>query len=95
MAQSTRTAPVVHDLDALPLPPMPPKILQTYKRLWSEPDFFDDLDVGEEGLWVALYGGEIVASGPDLAKVLRLIDDYGPDEILMHFVPPDDVIEIF
>jgi hypothetical protein len=95
MAQSTSTAAVVHDLDSLPLPPMPPKILESYKRRWREPDLFDDLEVGEEGLWIAMHGGEIVASGPELGEVLRMVEGYGPEEILMVYLPPDDVIELF
>ncbi len=95
MAHQTRTATVAHDLDSLSLPPMPPKILESYKRRWQEPDLFDDLDVGPEGLWVAMHGGEIVATGSDMSDVLRQVEDYGPDDILMVHLPPDDVIQIF
>jgi hypothetical protein len=94
MARSTKAA-VVHDLDSMPLPPMPPKILEAYQRRWREPDLFDDLVVGDEGLWVAMYGEEIVATDPSHDEVLRLVKDYGPEDILMIHLPPDDVIEMF
>lgn len=95
MRQTGESPAVVHDLDSLPLPPMPPKILESQKAMWSNPHLFDYLDVGDDGLWVAMHGAEIVATGPDLSKVLRMVDDYGPEEILMLHVPPDDVIEIY
>jgi hypothetical protein len=95
MERSTGTAPVVHDLDSMPLPPMPPKILESYKRMWRDPEFFDHLEVGDEGLWAALHGEEIVATDPSHDKVLRLVEDYGPEDILMLHIPPDDVIELY
>jgi hypothetical protein len=94
MAQSSKTvadAPT-YDFDSLPIPP---KILESYKRRWREPDLFDDLEVGPEGLWVAMHGEEIVATHPSHAEVLRLVEHYGPDDILMVHLPPDDVIEIY
>src|SRR5215204_2461303 len=83
MAPSTTTHErPVRDIESLPLPPMPPKILETYKAMWSNPHLFDDVDPGEEGVWVAMHGGEIVAVGPELTPVLRMVDDYGQDDIL-------------
>jgi hypothetical protein len=49
------------DLDSMSLPPMPPKILAAYKRMWLEPDLFDDMDPGETGIWVVFSGANIVA----------------------------------
>jgi hypothetical protein len=94
MKQTMEPAPACHDLDSLPLVPMPPKIRESYDAMRSNPHLFDDLDLGEEGVRVALHGGEIAASGPDLSKVLQMVDGYGQDEIIMLHVPPDDVIEI-
>jgi hypothetical protein len=95
MARSAKTTvEPVHDLESLALPPMPPKILESYKRMWRDPQLFDDLEVGDGGLWVAMHGEQIVASGPELSTVLRMVDDYGPEDIIMLHLPADDVIEI-
>lgn len=89
-----KTSPV-RDIDLSALPPMPPKILESYLKMWRDPRTFDHLQVGDDGLWVAMHGAEIVATGPDLSKVLRMVDDYGPEDILMLHVPPDDVFLIY
>ena len=74
---------------------MPPKILEAYKLMWTDPGWDAHLEVGDEGLWVAMYGGEIVATDPSHDVVLRLVEDYGPDDILMLHIPPDDIFEIY
>ena len=90
----TRMAPL-RDIDLSALPPMPPKILESHLKMWRDPHTFDHLEVGDERLWVAMHGEEIVATNPSLRKVQRAVADYGPDEILMLRIPPDDIIEIF
>jgi hypothetical protein len=89
---TTQRSRAAYDLDSLPIPP---KIRESYEAMRSNPHLFDDLDLGEEGVWVALHGGEIVASGSDLSKVLRMVDNYGPEDTIMLHAPPDDVIEIY
>jgi hypothetical protein len=91
MARATTTeVRTVQDIDSLPLPPMPPKILESYKAMWSNPHLFDDLEVGDKGLWVAMHGAEIVATDTSHEEVLRRVENYGPDDILMQWLEPDD-----
>jgi hypothetical protein len=95
MAHSSKTVAdaTSRDFDSLPIPP---KILDSYKRRWREPELFDTMEVGPDGLWVAMHGGEIVATDPSHTEVLRQVEDYGPDDILMVYLPPDDdTIEIY
>jgi hypothetical protein len=96
MAGSVKTeAASGREVDLSLLPPMAPKILESHLAMWRNPHLFDDLEVGDEGLWVAMHGAEIVATDPSLRAVQRAVEDYGPDEILMLRIPPDDVIELF
>jgi hypothetical protein len=90
----TKTAPA-RDIDLSALPPMPPKILESHLKMWRDPHTFDHLEVGDEGLGVAMHGEEIVATNSSLREVQRAVADYGPDEILMLRIPPDDIVEIF
>jgi hypothetical protein len=96
MAGSANTdeAPV-REIDLSLLPPMAPKILESHLAMWRNPHLFDDLEVGDEGLWVAMHGEEIVATDPSLRTVQRAVENYGPEEILMLRIPPDDVIELY
>jgi hypothetical protein len=89
----SKTAPI-RDIDLSALPPMAPKVLESHLKMWRDPHTFDHLEVGDEGLWVAMHGEEIVASDPSLRAVQHAVADYGPDEILMLRIPPDDIIEI-
>jgi hypothetical protein len=85
------------ELEAMNLGPMAPKIRETRMKLWMEPTYLDHLEVGEEGLWVAMYGEGIAATDPSLRKVSKMVEHYGPDEILMIHLEPedDDVYEIY
>jgi hypothetical protein len=97
MARSSKTAtPPGHDLDSLSLPPMPPKHLAAYKRMWSEPHLFDDFDPGQTGIWVVFSGERIVAFGPSLEEVSRIARDAGQkdEDLLIVPVPPDDWVGI-
>jgi hypothetical protein len=91
MARSveTKTAPA-RNVDLSALPPMPPKILESHLKMWHDPHLFVDLEVGDEGLWVAMYGEEIVATGTSHEEVLRLVENHGPDDILMQWLEPAD-----
>ncbi|HEY7034960.1 MAG TPA: hypothetical protein VH482_26705 [Thermomicrobiales bacterium] len=91
MARSTttNTAPV-REIDRSSLPPMPPKILESYVKMWHDPHLFDGLEVGERGLWVAMHGEEIVATGTSHDEVLQRVEHYGPEDILMQWLEPDD-----
>ena len=84
------------DLDSMSLPPMPPKILAAYKRMWLEPDLFDDMDPGETGIWVIFSGEKIVAWGPSLEEVSRIAEEAGEkdEDLLIVPVPPDDWVGI-
>jgi hypothetical protein len=96
MATTVKSEPApVREIDLSLLPPMAPKILESHLAMWRNPHLFDDLEVSDEGLWVAMHGAEIVATDPSHAEVLRLVETYGPDDILMIHLPPDDVIEIY
>jgi hypothetical protein len=83
------------EIDLSRLPPMAPKILESHLAMWRNPHLLDDLEVGNEGLWVAMHGAKIAATSPSHAEVLRLVEDNGPDDILMIHLPPDDIIEIY
>jgi hypothetical protein len=86
------------ELEALPLPPMSPKILETMMKRWMDPGHLDHLEVGDEGLWVAMHGEEIAAADPSLERVSKMVEHFGPDEILMLYLPPPseaDIIEIY
>jgi len=81
------------ELEAMSLPPMAPKIREAHMKLWKEPTFLHYLDVGDEGIWVALHGEEDAATDPSLETVSRLVDHYGPDEIMtIHLAPDDDIL---
>ena len=96
MAISVKSDPApIREIDLSLLPPMPPKILESHLAMWRNPHLFDDLKVGDEGLWVAMHGEEIAAADPSLRVVQKAVEDYGPDDILMLRLPPDDIIELF
>jgi hypothetical protein len=98
MLESMKTRPKAwtrEELEALPLPPMPPKIRETNMKLWMEPTYLVHLEVGEDGLWVAMHGEEIAAADPSLRKVSEMVEHYGPDEILMIHLDPDTDEEIY
>ncbi len=95
MAQMIETPSKVwtrEDLDALNLPPMPPKILAAYTRMWTELDLFATFDPGENGIWVVFAGQHIVAHGPSLEEVTRIARETGEkdEDLLIVPIPPDN-----
>ncbi|HEY7034958.1 MAG TPA: DUF5678 domain-containing protein [Thermomicrobiales bacterium] len=84
------------NFDEMNLPPMPPKILAAYKRMWSEPDLFDDFDPGDTGIWVIFSGERVVAHGPSLEEASRIAREAGEkdEDLLIVPLPPDDWVGI-
>lgn len=80
------------EIDALPLPPMTPKILAAYTRIWTEPGLLESFDPGANGIWIAFVGEQIVAHGSSLEQVTRAARATGEtdENILLVPVPPDN-----
>jgi hypothetical protein len=98
MLQSAKTQPKVwtrEELEAMNFGPTSPKIRETIMKGAMDPTYLDYLEVGEEGLWVAMHGEEIAATDPSLRKVSEMVAHYGPDEILMIHLEPETDEEIF
>ena len=66
------TAP--EPIDTSKWPPMPDDLKAAYLRMSHEPHLFDEF--GDDD-WVVFSGDEIVASGPDLDKVLGTAERAG------------------
>jgi hypothetical protein len=54
---------------------------------WTNPGQLDRLEVGDEGLWVAIQGEEIAATDPSLDRVSTMVEHFGPDESFMVYRP--------
>lgn len=83
------------ELEAMNFGPTSPKIRETIMKGAMDPTYLDHLEVGEEGLWVAMHGEEIAATDSSLRKVSQLVAHYGPDEILLIHLEPETDDEDF